>query len=232
VIPASVRLPGPVYIETCGKIVCRGDVRRVDPAAWERAGVWPAGQRLEDRERLRSLHYDPWHLHSKETVELARRLMSRSGSDLSLVYAHRGHRRQWRTPLLQSLLALLDPGVRAHGLQVEQEDLPWDLVLFGIATLASHECCLIVKDNAIRVGAEEVVAASTTQFLTLSKRTGAWAVQRIVLDDDNSADPSMSAALSLDDFLADAERETKSLSLTGRTVSGCVGMMDLVRCGG
>jgi hypothetical protein len=231
-MPRAIRFSGPVYIETCGAIVCRGHVRPVDAAAWDRAGVWPAGQRLRDRERLCSLHYGAWDLHSKETVELGRSVMSRSRSDVSLVYTHRGHRCQWQTPLLQSLLAILGPGLRAHGLQVEQDHLPLDVVLFGVATLATHECCLIVKDNAIRVGLEEVVAASTTQFLALSRRTGAWAIERIVLHEDTPADRSMNAPLSLDEFLADGERGTESLSLTGRTVSGCVGVIDVVRSDG
>jgi hypothetical protein len=224
----NIRLPGPVYIESCGVIICRGDVHRVGPAMREMVDVWPLGQQLGDRERLRALHYEGWGLHSRETVELCRGVMSRPGF-VCLIYTHRRHRCQWKTPLLQSLLAMLGPAVRAHGVQVEQDYLPLDLVLFGVATLASCERCLIGKDNAIRVGAEEVVAASTTQYLVLSRESGPRAIEEIVTDEKNPAPSSTIAALTLEEFLADGDRGTDSLSLISRTANGCLGVMKLVR---
>ena len=226
----NIRLPGRVYIESCGVIVCRGNVQRVEPAMREMVDVWPGGEQLGVGESLRRLQYEGCGLHSRETVELCGGVMSRTGSDVSLVYTHRGHRYQWKTPLLQSLLAMLGAGVRVHGLQAEQEHLPLDLVLFGVATLARCEGCIIVKDNAIRVG-EEVGAASTTQYLVLSRRTGSWAIERIVMDEEDPACPSKMAALSLDEFLADGDRGMASLSLTSRTATGCLGVMRLVRVG-
>jgi hypothetical protein len=227
----NIRLPGPVYIESGGVIVCRGDVRRVDPAMREMVDVWPADQQLGGRERLRGLHYQGWGLHSRETVELCRGVMSRPGAEVSLVYTHRGHRCQWKTPLLQSLLAMLGPGVRVHGLQVEQKHLPLDLVLFGVATLATCERCIIVKDNAIRVGTEEVVTASATQYLVLSRASGSWVIEEILMDEEGPDCPSTLAALSLDEFLADGDRGMDSLSLISRTAKGCLGVITLVRVG-
>jgi hypothetical protein len=226
-----IGLRGPVYIESCGVIVCRGDVYRVDAAMREMVDPWPAGQQLGGEVELRRLHYEGWGLHPRETVELCRGVMSRPGAEVSLVYAHRGHRCQWKTPLLQSLLAMLGPGVRVHGLQVEQDHLPLDLVLLGVATLAGCERCMIVKDNAIRVGAAEVVAASTTQYLVLSRESGSWAIERIVMAEEGPAYPSPLPELSLDEFLANEERGLDSLSLTSRTAAGCLGVMELVRVG-
>lgn len=227
----NIRLPGRIFIDSCGVIVCHGDVHLVDPAMREMVDVWPADQQLEDREGLQRLHYKGWGLHSRETIALCRDIMSRSGSDVSLVYTHRGNRFQWRTPLLQSLLAMLGPRVGVHGLQVDQDRLPLDLVLFGVATLAKYECCMIVKDNAIRVGAEEVVATSTTQYLVLSRESGSWAIEGIALDEEKPAYPSPIPELSLDEFLANGERGLDSLSLTSRTAAGCLGVMELVRVG-
>jgi hypothetical protein len=225
----NIRLPGPVYIESCGVIVCRGDVHRVDPARRKMVDVWPGDQQLAAQETLRVLHYEGWGLHSREAVVLSRGVMSRPGCDVSLVYTHRGHRCQWKTPLLQSLLAMLKPGVRAYGLQAEQDNLPLDLVLFGVGTLARCERCLILKDNAIRVGGEEAVAASTTQYLVLSRGSGSWTIEGIVMDEEVPACQSTIAALSLDEFLADGDRGMGSLSLTSRTANGCLGVMKLVR---
>jgi hypothetical protein len=231
VMHGNIRLPGRVYIESCGVIVCRGDVNRVDPAMREMVDVLPAGQQLGDRERLQRLHYKGWGLHSRETVELCRGIMSKPGPEVSLVYTHRGNPYQWKTPLLQSLLAMLGPQVRAHGLQVEQDHLPLDLVLFGVATLATCERCIIVKDNAIRVGAEEVVAASATQYLVLARGSGSWAIEGIVMDEEVPPCPCTIVALSLDEFLADGDHGMDSLSLTSRTATGCLGVIKLVRVG-
>jgi hypothetical protein len=227
----TITLPGRVFIESCGAIVCHGDVLRVGPAMREMVDVWPAGQQPGDRERLQRLHYKGWGLHSRETVELCRGIMSRPGSDVSLVYAHRGNHYEWKTPLLQSLLAMLGPRVGMHGLQVEQDHLPLDLVLFGVATLSTCERCIIVKDNAIRVGAEEVVASSTTQYLVLSTGSGSWAIEGIVMDEEDPACRATIAVLSLDEFLADGHHGIDSLSLTSRTANGCLGVIKLVRVG-
>jgi hypothetical protein len=227
----NIRLPGRVFIESCGLIVCPGDVYRVGPAMREMVDVWPTGPPLGNRENLQRLHYKGCGLHFRETVELCRGIMSRPGSDVSLVYTHRGSHYQWKTPLLQSLLAMLGPRVVAHGLQVEQDHLPLDLVLFGVATLARCELCIIVKDNAIRVGAEEVMPESTTQYLVLSTGSGSWAIEGIVLDEEDPACPSTIAVLSLDEFLADGDHGMDSLSLTNRTATGCLGVIKLVRVG-
>jgi hypothetical protein len=227
----SISLPGPVYIESRGVLVCRGRVQLVDPAVQDMVDVWPERPELGDRARLRALHYDGWGLHARETVELCRRILSRPGADVSLVYTHRGHRCQWKTPLLQSLLARLGPAVQAHGLQVQQDHLPLDVVLLGVATLVRCERCLIVKDNAVRVGDEEAVAVSTMPYLVLSRGRGPWAVQRILMSDSDPALRSPIPALSLDEFLADGDRGMDSLSLTSRTEAGCVGVIKVVRVG-
>lgn len=227
----NITLPGAVYIASCGVIVCRGDVDRVDPAMRGRVAAWPASQQLGDQETLRWLHYEDCGLHSREAVELCRGSISRPGSNMSLVYTHRGHRYEWQTPLLQSLLATLEPGVRAYGFQADQDHFPFDLVLFGVATLASCERCIIVKDNAIRVGTEEVVASSTMQYLVLSRESGSWEIERIVMGEEDPACQSTNAALSLDDFLADEDCRMDSLFLTGRTATGCRGVMKLGRIG-
>ena len=107
-------------------------------------------------------------------------------SNVALVYAHRGHRCQWKTPLLQSLLAKLGPRLQAHGLRVDQAHLPFDLILLAVATLGACDRCLIVKDNAIRLGTTDVVPVNTVQYLVLSRSTGVWAVEGIFITDDVS----------------------------------------------
>ena len=43
----TIRLPGPVYIEECGLLPCRGDMPRLEPARRERIEVWPPGKRCD-----------------------------------------------------------------------------------------------------------------------------------------------------------------------------------------
>jgi hypothetical protein len=225
----NIRLPELVFIESCGVIECEGQVQPVSPAMVKRLNIWPADQDLEHQVRLQWLHHGRWELHSRETVELCQAIMSRANSKVSLVYAHRSHRCEWKTPLLQSLLAQLGPGVQAHGLQVDQDYLPLDLVLFGVASIADFQCCMILKDNTIRVGAEEVVEVSTLQYLVLSRGCGSWTIDGIVIDDEELASSSTTAALSLDGFLAAGERGMDSVALTGRMANGCLGVLRLVR---
>ena len=227
----TIRLPGPVYIEECGLLPCRGDVYRLEQASRERVEVWPPGKQFGDRDSLRLLHYEGRGLHSRETVALCRRVLARTGTALSLVYAHRGYRYEWKTPLLQSLLAMLGPGVHAHGLRVEQDDLPLDLVLLAIGTLDRCERCLIVQDNTPRVGAEEVVAASTMPYLALSTQPGRWAIEAIVVGDDIGDRSSPVPTLTLDQFLTSGNAGTGSLSLTTRTAAGCLSLLRLARPG-
>jgi hypothetical protein len=105
----SITLPGPVCIESSGILFPRGEVQRVDPTMHGLIDAWPGQQPTDDPGELQALHYSRGALHSKETVELCRRLLWRGlqtapqqgpASNVALIYAHRGHRCQWKTPLL------------------------------------------------------------------------------------------------------------------------------------
>ena len=225
-----ITLPGPVYIESGGILFSRGDVQRVDPTMHDKIDVWSGQQQSDDPAKLQALHYSGRTLHSSETVDLCRRLATAGpASNVALVYAHRGHRCQWKTPLLQSLLAKLGPGLQVHGLRVDQAHLPLDVILLAVATLGGCDRCLIVKDNSIRLGTTDVVPVNTVQYLVLSRSTGVWAVEGIVINDDVPDFPSLMAPPSLDTLWTDPYRDADSLSLASTMTNACLGIINLVR---
>jgi hypothetical protein len=234
----SIALPGPVYIESGGILVSRGEAQRIDPTMHDRIDAWPGPQPTDDPGELQALDYSGGTLHSKETVDLCRRLLWRGlqttpqqgpASKVALVYAHRGHRCQWKTPLLQSLLAKLGPRLQAHGLRVDHAHLPFDLILFAVATLSDCDRCIVLKDNAIRLGTTDVVPVNTVQYLVLSKSIGLWTVEGIVITDDVLAFPSRMAPSSLNTLWTDPHRHTDSLSLASPMTNAGVGILHLVR---
>jgi hypothetical protein len=226
----SITLSGPVCIESVGILFSRGEVHRVDPTMHDRIDAWPGDQPIDDPGELQALHYSGGMLHSKEMVDLCRRFATAApASKIALVYAHRGHRCQWKTPLLQSLLAKLGPRLQAHGLRVDHAHLPFDLILVAVATLGDCDRCIILKDNAIRLGTTDVVPVNTVQYLLLSKSIGLWAVEGIVITDDVLAFPSMMAPPSLDTLWTDPHRHTDSLSLASPMTNAGVGILHLVR---
>jgi hypothetical protein len=234
----SITLPGPVYTESGGVLVSRGEVQRVDPTMHDRIDAWPGPQPTDAPGEFQALHYSGGTLHSKETEDLCRRLLwcglqtppqQGPASKVALVYAHRGDRCQWKTPLLQSLLAKLGPLLQVHGLRVDQALLPFDVILLAVATLSACDRCIIIKDNAIRLGTTDVVPVNTVQYLLLSRSTAVWAVESIVITDDVLAFPSSMAFPSLDTLWTDRPRNADSLPLASPMLNGGVGILHLVR---
>jgi hypothetical protein len=195
-----------------------------------RIDAWPGDQLPDDAGALQALRYSGGTLHPKETVDLCHRLtMAAPAANVALVYAHRGHRCQWKTPLLQSLLARLSPRLQVHGLRVDQAHLPLDLLLFAVATLGECDRCIIVKDNAIRLGTTDVVPETTVQYLVLSRSTGIWEVEGISIQDEVPAFPSRMATPSLDTLWTHPPHDADSLSLACPMTNGCFGIIHLVR---
>ena len=227
-----LNMPGPVYIESCGIIASRGEVHQMDPAMRCFIDTWSAYQQIDDLESLQELHYPGGALHSSETVDLCRHFtMSGPESNVTLVYVHRGHHRECKTPLLQVLLARLTPRLRVHGLRVEQGPLPLDIVLFAVAVLRECGRCIIIRDNAIRLGTTRVVSANDTHYLVLSRSKGCWAVDSILLLDEDPGFPSRMATLLLDEFSTDDHRGARSLSLASRTTTNRLGIISIIRVG-
>lgn len=229
----KVPLPGSIHIESCGTIVSRGKVELVDPAIRGMTDAWSAYCRIGSGEKPHVLTYPGRSLHPPETVALCRQLaMSGQASRTTLVYVHRGHQGQSKTPLLQSLLAKLPPGLEVHGLRVEKDHLPLDVLLFAAATLKYSDRCIIVKDNAIRLGTTDVVSVSSTQLLVLCRSLGSWAIDEIlVIDDDNTGSASYSPMYPLHVFLTDPHCEANSLRLVSRMTTGCLGIIRIRRVG-
>jgi hypothetical protein len=223
--------PGPVYIETCGTTLVRGEVQGVDAASGHGLmDTWSAHRQGLDRERLQALHYSGASPHSREIVDLCRRLvMSSTNSPVTLIYAHRGHHSQCKTPLLQTLLSQLDAPIQVHGLRTEQDDLPLDVVLFAVAALSQGGRCIIVKDNAIRLGTTEVVPGNTLQYLVLSRSSGPWTITDILINDADRPFMPRATSLSLREFLSDCNQAGDSLSLNAQTTCSTTGSIHLVR---
>jgi hypothetical protein len=224
-------LPGSLYLEACGRIVFRGRVERVDPAIRSLMDTWCAHRQGGDPARLQALTYPGEALHSPETVNLCRWLATSSpASSVALIYAHRGHQVQCKTPLFQSLLAKLPPGLQVHGLRVEEDHLPLEIVLFAVAALRYRDRCIIIKDNAIRLGTTDVVSVNSTQYLVLSRSPGPWAIDDILLTDDNLALPARVPVLPLDAF-STGTRNARRLSLVSRVTNGRLGIINIHKQG-
>jgi hypothetical protein len=224
----SLPLPESLWIETCGKAVSRGKVERVDPAMRSLMDTWSPHRQIGDPARLQALTYPGRSLHSPDTVDLCRNLaMAGSTSRLTLVYVHRSYHGQCKTPLLQSLLAKLPPGLQVHGLRVEQDHLPLEIVLFAVATLRNRDRCIIVKDNAIRLGTTDVVSMNATKYLVLSRSPGSWAIDRIWLMDDDFALPAHLPAVALDAFSTHTHCDANCLSLVSRMTTGYPGIINV-----
>lgn len=224
----ELAMSGPVHIESRGMILARGEVAGIDASTREMIDAWTAYHPIKDPEQLRTLHYAECRLHSAETVELCRRLVSEQPGKVLFLYAHRGHQLQCKTPVLQSLLAKLPNCMQVHGLRVEQDDLPFELVLFGLAALKECDRCIIVKDNAIRLGTREVMSKSQTKYLVLSRSTGSWLIDRISIHDDENDIPSGRTIQSLNTFLTNEMMEGDSISLACRMTKAGFGIINLV----
>jgi hypothetical protein len=222
--------PGPVYVETAGTILVRGALRSVDAAVHGLIDTWSDHCRVLDRERLQALHYSNGSPHSVEIVDLCRRLvMSSANSPLTLIYVHRGHHCQCKTPLLQTLLAQLALPMQVHGLRAEQDDLPLDAILFAVAALSQGGRCIIVKDNAIRLGTTDVVPDNTIQYLVLSRSEGPWTITDILINDGDCQFSRRIPSLSLREFLSDGSHAGDCLSLIAQTTCSTTGSIHLVR---
>jgi hypothetical protein len=163
-------------------------------------------------------------------VDLCRRL-TRSGtvSNVTLIYVHRGHHCPCKTPLLQTLLAELNPRLHVFGLRVEQERLPLDTVLLGVASLEICDRCVIIKDNAVRLGTADVTSMHTNRYLVLSRSSGPWAIDSIVIEDEDPAFLARRAMPFLDDFSTDAHCGTEFLSLATQMTNGHTGIINIAK---
>jgi hypothetical protein len=227
-----VTLTHPVYIERCGTILSRGEVQRVRAEAHSLIETWSAHRPTVEWDELCALEYPGGSPHARETIELCRRLATPGpGSDVTLVYVHRGHQCPCKTPLLQTLLAALAPCLHVHGLRVEQEQLPLDTVLFAVAALQSCDRCVIVKDNAVRLGTTEVAPLNTIQCLVLSRSSGPWAIDSIVIEDRDPAFLARRGMGFLDTFSTETYRAAEVLSLASRATSGRLGIITIARTG-
>jgi hypothetical protein len=191
-------------------------VEEIRPAMHVMIDTWLACRKSADLDRLQALHYSDGSQHASVVVNLCQRLVSAVGeSSSTLIYAHRGHCAPSKTPLLQNLLAQLSPNLQVQGLRVEDQDMPLDIVLSGIAALCDCDRCVIIKDSAVRLGTSGVLATNTIQYLVLSRSTGSWVIDDIVIPDAQAVLPMPSH--SLDRFLADPPPDVDSLWLISRT---------------
>jgi hypothetical protein len=103
-----------------------------------------------------------------------------------------------------------------------------DLLLAGIGALGTCERCIIIKDNAVRLGTTDVTSVNTIQFLVLSRKRGSWAVENIVIDEEDGFTPT-TPSVSLDVFVTDSRRDVDALCLTSRTTRSCPAIIHIVR---
>lgn len=92
------------------------------------------------------------HLHAPELVSLWTKLRSEhDADDCTLLYLHRGHQIDTKTPLLQHLLNLLDHKGAVFALRVESEADHEDAQAFAQALASDHGAVLVLHDPTDRL---------------------------------------------------------------------------------
>jgi hypothetical protein len=101
-----------------------------------------------------------------------------AGQDLCLLYLHRGHSVESKTPILQKLLYLLDHRGPVHALRSQTSEIAAADLAFAAAILVTHRYCLLIHDPNERLGRVETMPTGSRSFtMLLLRRCGEAAEQ-------------------------------------------------------
>ncbi|WP_412066326.1 hypothetical protein [Rhizobium sp. SYY.PMSO] len=166
-------------------VVARGTLqvsprwRDLTQSEWNQLHGWRACHGAEEAAGLQTAAFDENLPHDTSLRDVVERLrVDHGGRDLAVLYLHRGHQLDTRSPILQWLLHLLDINRNVFAIRVEHEQALEDAFSMARALLGAHAKVLILNDEVERI-AERGRLANEVSYVVLEKeRRDATATRR------------------------------------------------------
>lgn len=156
-------------------VVARGTLqvsprwRDLTQSEWSQLHVWRGCFGAEKAAGLQTAAFDENLPHDTSLQELVERLkMEHGAEDLAVLYLHRGHQLDTRSPILQWLLHLLDLDRNVFAIRVEHEGALEDAFSMARALLGAHAMVLILNDEVERI-AERDRLSNEVGYVVLEK---------------------------------------------------------------
>ncbi|WP_139187143.1 hypothetical protein [Rhizobium mongolense] len=89
--------------------------------------------------------------------------------ELAVLYLHRGHQLDIRSPILQWLLNLLDLNRNVFAIRVEDERAAADALSMACALLGTHSNVLVLKDDLERIGLRDGRVSNEVGYTVLAR---------------------------------------------------------------
>jgi hypothetical protein len=126
--------------------------RDLTQSEWNQLHAWRACFGAEEAAGLQTAAFAENLPHDTGLQEVVERLRIRhGGGDLAVLYLHRGHQLDTRSPILQWLLHLLDLDRNVFAIRVEHEQALEDAFFMARALLGAYARVLILNDEVERI---------------------------------------------------------------------------------
>ncbi|MER9408709.1 MULTISPECIES: hypothetical protein [unclassified Mesorhizobium] len=154
---------GPDYYVVEGAISVAASVRPLDAAERRQVALWLDLNQVSHNVDLQTVVFENAAPHAGALQPLLADIRARlGGSDLSILYLHRGHQLDTRSPILQWLLPLVGGTGPVFALRVDDEIARQDATTMARALLHRHGRVLVLTDETRRLGPHEAAAPVIT----------------------------------------------------------------------
>lgn len=171
-----------------GKIEISAEVRDVTESEWRQLHIWRNFLQVAETADIQIVVFDAGGKHDPSLVNLLQSARSSlEGQAPAILYLHRGHQVDTRSPVLQNLLNLLKVNRNVFSLRVENATSRHDALTLASALLQRYNHLLVLDDEV-----ERVIRSSQVQIsLSLSYLLLASVSERIgSIDQPLAAEPA------------------------------------------
>jgi hypothetical protein len=135
-----------------GKIEVSAKVRNVTKIEWQQLNIWRHILQVPETAAIQTVIFDADGKHDRSLAELLHRVRASLCDEApAILYLHRGHQLDTRSPVLQSLLNLLEIERNVFSLRVEDAAALHDALTLASGLLHRHERVLVLHDEIERV---------------------------------------------------------------------------------
>lgn len=144
-------------------------VQPIDASWHGQISFWRALNQVADNVDLQRVAFDDMALHDASLQKILADIRARlGGPDPAILYLHRGHQPDTRSPILQHLIPLIGAGGPIFALRVEDDRARQDAMTMAHALLNEHGQVLVLTDEIRRLGRKEKIVSGLT-YEVLSK---------------------------------------------------------------
>lgn len=154
-----------------GVISVAASVRSLDAAERRQVALWLDLNQVSHSVDLQAVIFDSASLHAGALQPMLADIRSRvGGPDLSILYLHRGHQLDTRSPILQWLLPLIGGTGPVFALRVDDEIARQDAMIMAQALLQRNRRVLVLTDETRRLCPHKTAAPVITYTVLANGR--------------------------------------------------------------